>query len=66
MATYSVVHGRDGEPAWALLVCDLPDGTRCHAKALDISLLRAFETEEWVGREVRLSDAGGGVNLAVG
>ena len=26
VARVSVVHGRDGQPEWALLVCDLPDG----------------------------------------
>ena len=31
MATYSVLHGRDGEPERALLICDVPGGGRCYA-----------------------------------
>ena len=31
VATYSVLHGRDGGPERALLVCDLPGGGRCYA-----------------------------------
>ena len=63
IATYSVVHGREGGPEWALAVCDLPEGDRCYAKVLDPGLLAAMETEEWVGRSVTLLDGGGGVNL---
>ena len=33
VATYSVLHGRDGGPERALLVCDLPGGGRCYAAA---------------------------------
>lgn len=63
VATYSVVHGRDGDPAWALVVCDLPGGERCYAKALDPDLLAALERDEWVGRSVELLAGDGGVNL---
>ena len=38
---YSVVHGRDGAPEWALLVCDLADGARTYAQRLDDPDLRA-------------------------
>ena len=31
VATYSVLHGRDGEPERALLICDVPGGGRCYA-----------------------------------
>ena len=31
VAAYSVLHGRDGSPERALLVCDLPPGGRCYA-----------------------------------
>ncbi len=31
VATYSVLHGRDGEPERALLICDLPGAGRCYA-----------------------------------
>ena len=33
VSAYSVVHGRDGSPEWALLVCDLPSGARTYAQA---------------------------------
>jgi acetyl-CoA C-acetyltransferase len=61
VATYSVLHGRDGEPESALLVCDLPDGGRCYAK-LDGNLA-AVEIDELIGRTVSLTPTGG-VNLA--
>ncbi len=56
VATYSVLHGRDGEPERALLVCDLPAGGRCYA-LLDggPDVLRAVEVEELVGRHVTLT-----------
>lgn len=64
VATYSVVHGRDGTPAWALLVCDLPDGSRCYARSNDLDLLVDLEAAEWVGRTVHLTDGGNNVNIA--
>jgi acetyl-CoA C-acetyltransferase len=55
VATYSVVHGRDGAPEWGLLVCDLPGGPgRTYAKLLDPGALAAAERDELVGRSVRL------------
>jgi acetyl-CoA C-acetyltransferase len=54
VATYSVVHGRDGAPEWGLAVCDLPDGQRAYAKVLDPALLAAMEATEWVGTRVEL------------
>jgi acetyl-CoA C-acetyltransferase len=64
VATYSVLHGRDGEPERALLVCDLPGGGRCYA-LLDggAAALAGAETDELIGRSVTLrpQDA---VNLA--
>jgi hypothetical protein len=51
-----VLHGRDGEPERALLVCDLPGGGRCYA-VLDggPDVLRAAEVDELVGRRVTLT-----------
>ena len=51
---YSVVHGRDGGPEWALLVCDLPGGRRTYAQARDGDLCADAETTEFVGRTVTL------------
>jgi len=56
VATYSVLHGRDGEPERALLVCDLPAGGRCYA-LLDggAPALREAEVVELIGRPVTLA-----------
>ena len=61
VAAYSVVHSREG-PVWGLAVCDMPAGDRCYARVDDPRLMQAMEEIEWVGREVRLVDAGSGVN----
>jgi acetyl-CoA C-acetyltransferase len=65
VATYSVLHGRDGEPQSALLICDLPDGSRCYAR-LDggPDALRSAEDSELIGQSVTLTHHEG-VNLAV-
>ncbi len=55
VATYSVVHGRDGAPEWGVAVCDLPDGARTYAKLLDRDLLVAAEREELIGSKLTLS-----------
>ena len=56
VATYSVLHGRDGEPERALLICDLPDGGRCYAFLEGgPELLARAEAEELVGAEVTLT-----------
>jgi acetyl-CoA C-acetyltransferase len=54
VAAYSVVHGRDGEPEWALLVCDVDRDTRAYARSTDPELLVGAESEELVGARVRL------------
>ena len=57
VAAYSVVHGRDGAPEWALLVCDVAPGSRAYARATEPELLVRAESEELVGRRVRLQPA---------
>jgi acetyl-CoA C-acetyltransferase len=63
VATYSVVHGRDGEPDWGALVCDLPSEagapTRCYARLADPDALIEAEHAELVGRTVQLVSADG-------
>jgi acetyl-CoA C-acetyltransferase len=56
VATYSVLHGRDGTPERALLVCDLPGGERCYA-SLDggAGVLEQAELDELIGRYVTLT-----------
>ena len=58
VATYSVLHGRDGEPERSLLVCDVPDG-RCYAFLEGgTEALKGAETDELVGRHVDLRPDG--------
>jgi acetyl-CoA C-acetyltransferase len=56
VATYAVLHGRDGEPERALLLCDLPGGGRCYAE-LDggVPVLAQVEVDELIGRTVTLT-----------
>jgi acetyl-CoA C-acetyltransferase len=56
VATYSVLHGRDGSPERALLICDVPEGGRCYA-FLDggADALAAVEEDELIGRPVTLT-----------
>ena len=64
VAAYSVLHGRDGEPERALLVCDVAGGGRCYA-LLDggTDALSGAERDELVGRVVHLTPHDG-VNVA--
>ncbi len=64
VATYSVLHGRDGEPERTLLVCDVAGGGRCYA-LLDggATTFAAVERDELIGCAVRLTPRDG-VNVA--
>ena len=76
VATYSIVHGRDGDPDWGALVCDVsspgsgtssgaePGAARCYARLTDPDALRVAESEELIGRRVVLSSDGTGRNTA--
>jgi acetyl-CoA C-acetyltransferase len=55
VATYSVVHGRDGGPEWGLVVCDLPGGERAYGRIVDPELLRSAEVDELVGAKLSLT-----------
>jgi acetyl-CoA C-acetyltransferase len=55
VVAYSVVHGRDGTPESALLVCDLDGGARTYARLSDPDACRAAEQRELVGQSVRLA-----------
>jgi acetyl-CoA C-acetyltransferase len=60
VATYSVLHGRDGEPDRALLVCDVADGGRCYGLLEGgVPALLEAEANELVGRRVTLTPADG-------
>ena len=54
IAAYSVVHGHDGAPEWALAVCDLDGGDRCYGRVVEPALLVAMEDDEWTGRQLTL------------
>jgi acetyl-CoA C-acetyltransferase len=58
VATYTVLHGRDGGPDWGLVVCDVDDGVRCYGKVRAPAILGVLETDECVGRRVRLANDG--------
>ena len=62
VASYSVVHGRDGAAQWGLVVADLPDGTRAYGRAEDASVLALAEETEWVGQPVEFDAGQDGVN----
>jgi acetyl-CoA C-acetyltransferase len=53
VAAYSVVHDRDGEPAWGLAVLDLSSGARSYGRIEDLEVLASAEREELVGARVR-------------
>jgi acetyl-CoA C-acetyltransferase len=54
VAAYSVVHDRGGVPEWALLICDVGPVERAYARSTEPELLARAESEELVGRRVRL------------
>jgi len=79
VASYSVVHGRDGGPEWGLVVADVdgdrPGGegraaagdrpaARCYARVDDPAELTELEEVEAVGRPVDVRSGDGGVNVA--
>lgn len=55
VAAYSVVHGRDGDPEWAVLVCDVSDTERAYARLVDDHALYEAEATELVGARVVLT-----------
>lgn len=63
IASYTVAHGRDGSPAWGLVIGDLADGRRAYGRVEDPDLLIAMESTEWVGASVDLTTTEAGVNL---
>ncbi|HEY2814712.1 MAG TPA: acetyl-CoA acetyltransferase [Acidimicrobiales bacterium] len=62
IASYTVLHGRDGAPQWGLVVCDLTDGRRCYGRVTDATMLAALERDECVGRTVGLLTNDANVN----
>ena len=62
IATYTVLHGRDGSADWGLLVCDIDDGARCYARTSNPDVLAELEQVECVGRRVELMTGENNVN----
>ena len=65
VATYTVLHGREGNAEWGLLVCDVDERTRCYARVSDADMLAELEATECVGRTVRLETGDNNVNGAI-
>jgi acetyl-CoA C-acetyltransferase len=65
VATYTVLHSRDGSADWGLLVCDVDDRTRCYARTSDPDVLAELEQSECVGRRVQLATDDNNVNGVV-
>jgi len=63
VASYTVAHGRDGEPEWGLVIADVADGVRAYGRVEDAALLVDLESNEWVGQAVVLEGTGDGVNV---
>ena len=65
VATYSVLHGRDGQPERALLVCDVGEGAggeggRCYAFLEGgAAALAEAEADELIGRTVTITPSEG-------
>ncbi len=64
IATFSVLHARDGEPEWGAVVCDLDQASRCYARLEHPDDLRRAEAEDIVGKSVTLSLGDNGATLA--
>ncbi|MEO8602104.1 MAG: acetyl-CoA acetyltransferase [bacterium] len=53
--TYTVMHGRDGQPATGVVVARLADGRRCWANLSDRAVLERIEREEFIGAAGRVA-----------
>jgi acetyl-CoA C-acetyltransferase len=58
VASYSVIHDRDGSASSAMLMLDLPDGARGWAKVTEPDLLADAESRELVGQPVTVTTDG--------
>jgi acetyl-CoA C-acetyltransferase len=56
--TYTVVHGRDGEPEFGILALLDAEGRRSWGNSDDVETLRALEAAEGCGRRARLGEDG--------
>lgn len=56
--SYTVMHGRDGEPERALVACLTPDGRRSWGNSTDPTAMKAMTSEEFVGRAATMGPDG--------
>lgn len=63
--SYTVWHGRDGEPETGIVVGRLPNNRRAWAQTpkRDLDVLNAMMNEEWIGKRGRLRGREGAVNI---
>lgn len=55
VATYTIMHGRDGTPTGGAFICESPSGSRSYVTMSDPDLLKKAEQSEFVGRKVRIA-----------
>jgi acetyl-CoA C-acetyltransferase len=61
---YTVMHDREGKPAYAIIVARLGNGERCWAMTgKDPDLFRAMEKEEFVGKKGRVTPGDDAPNI---
>ena len=62
--TYTVMHDRQGNPDYAIVVARLQDGRRCWANTeKDMDIFFAMETEDFIGKEGSVSSGNNTPNI---
>jgi acetyl-CoA C-acetyltransferase len=56
--TYTVMHGRDGEPEQGLTALRMPDGRRAWGVTTDTDTMAAMTVEEMIGRKATVTPEG--------
>ena len=59
VAAQTVVHGRDGLPTHAVVICTSSAGDRCYARTDDPGTIADMVDHPWTGRVVELRSTGG-------
>lgn len=62
IASATAVYDHDSTPAWALAICDLPDGQRAYARSDNPDVLHALAGDRWIERTVELRAGTAGTN----
>jgi acetyl-CoA C-acetyltransferase len=62
--TYTVMHDRQGEPDYSIVIARLENEMRCWAHTeKDPELLKLMEAEEFIGKKGEITPGGEGVNI---